>query len=220
MAVIASRQPGVRPETIRTRLARFMPTRAAAGWTVGWSTQTERPEEIADDDQLRAAEHLGCYGAAVAHALAQAEIAPLKLRVTAEADVDSRTDEQTITLEVRAQCPGIDQTVLEAIARRAEPTCGVWKGLMAENAVRVIGILEEPGAGDPSVAVGESAAGKGGASAAKGSREQVGKPGASQAPAPLKKFTLPKWLTMRLAVLTAVALATFASVPVAGSVFA
>jgi organic hydroperoxide reductase OsmC/OhrA len=209
MVVIASRQPGVRPETIRTRLARFMPTRAAAGWTVGWSAQTERPEDIADDDQLRAAEHLGCYGAAVAHALAQAEIAPLKLRVTAEADVDSRTDEQTITLEVRAQVPGIEQTVLEAIARRAEPTCGVWKGLMAENAVRVIAILEEHGAGDATAA--ETVA-------SKGTPAAKGKP--SQPPAPQKKFTPPKWLTMRLAVLTAVAFAAFASVPVAGAVFA
>jgi len=209
MVVIASRQPGLRPETIRTRLARFMPTRAAAGWTVAWSAQTERAEEIADEDQLRAAEHVGCYGAAVAHALAQADIAPLKLRVTVEADVDTRTDERSITLEVRALVPGIEQTVLEAIARRAEPSCGVWKGLMAENAMRVIAILEDPGAEDAPAA--EPAAGKG---------TPAAKPKAVQPSAVAKKFVMPKWLTMRLALLTAVAVTAFASVPVAGAVFA
>jgi hypothetical protein len=75
---------GPRPETIRTRLARFMPNRVSAGWSVTWSTLTERAEEIANDDELRA-EHLGCYGSAVAHALGQAEIYPTRLRVTAEA---------------------------------------------------------------------------------------------------------------------------------------
>src|SRR5437764_12592172 len=84
MVVIASRQPGLRPETIRTRLARFMPSRVATGWSVAWSAGTEHADEFSGEHELRAAEHLGCYGSAVAHALAQAELAAERLRLTAE----------------------------------------------------------------------------------------------------------------------------------------
>ena len=80
MVVIAARQPGPRPETIRTRLARFMPTRITSGWSVAWSAGIEHAEDIADEHELQMAEHLGCYGAAVAHALAQAELTAERLR--------------------------------------------------------------------------------------------------------------------------------------------
>src|SRR5258708_37293310 len=106
MVVVTSRQTGARPETIRTRLARFLPNRASTGWSVSWSSQTERGDEITSDNELRAAEHLGCYGAAVAHALGQAEISPLKLRVSAEAGVASDGTQQPITVEIRLQVPG------------------------------------------------------------------------------------------------------------------
>jgi organic hydroperoxide reductase OsmC/OhrA len=201
MVVIASRQTNVRPETIRTRLARFMPVRSAAGWSLAWAAHTERPDEIFEDDQARAADHIGCYGAAVAHALGQAGVAPLRLRIGVEADTDTRTDEQTITVEVRVVAADVDQAVLEAIARRAEPQCGVWKGLTLENTVRVIGIVEgdsrDPAAEAPAVAA---------------------KPAASApqpAAAPKRKISGPKWLTMRLALLTSIALASFAAVPMA-----
>src|SRR5260370_33086859 len=116
---------GRRAGTIRTRLARFMPNRPSSGWSITWSAQTEHADEITNDDELRAAEHLGCYGAAVSHALAQAEISPLKLRVTAEAGAAaSDGTPHPITVEIRVQIPGpmLDQTVVEAIARRVEPS--------------------------------------------------------------------------------------------------
>jgi hypothetical protein len=50
----------------------------------------------------------------------------------------------TITLEVRAEIEGIAQAVFEAIARRAEPNCPVWKGLASEVDVKLIPILDEP----------------------------------------------------------------------------
>src|SRR5215831_8888487 len=121
MVVVTSRQMSPRPETIRTRLARFMPNRTATGWSVTWSTQIERADEINNEDELRAAEHLGCYSSAVAHALGQAEISPIRLRVSAEASAAADGSPQPITVEVRAQIPEptLDQTILEAIARRA-----------------------------------------------------------------------------------------------------
>jgi organic hydroperoxide reductase OsmC/OhrA len=148
MVVVTSRQTSPRPETIRTRLARFMPNKASSGWSITWSAQTEHADEIANDHELRAAEHLGCYGAAVSHALAQAEISPLKLRVTAEAASDGT--QQPITVEIRLQIPGpmLDQTVIEAIARRVEPSCPVWRSLASEVGVKVIAILDEPAAAE------------------------------------------------------------------------
>ena len=53
MVVIASHQAGARPETIRTRLARFMPRTTATGWSVAWSARTERADELGSEDDLR-----------------------------------------------------------------------------------------------------------------------------------------------------------------------
>ena len=144
MAVITSRQPGLRPETIRTRLARFMPSRAAAGWSVTWSAGVEHADEITDEHELRAAEHLGCYGSAVAHALAQAELAPQRLRLTADATTSPETGQPVITIEVRAGIsgPAVDQAMFDAIIHRAEPSCPVLKGLTSEVTLRLVAVLD------------------------------------------------------------------------------
>jgi organic hydroperoxide reductase OsmC/OhrA len=222
MAVVTSRQTGLRPETIRTRLARFMPKAVATGWSIVWSAQTERPDEISDEHELQAAEHLGCYGAAVAHALSQAEVAAVRLRVTAEA-VEANEDgtPQPITLEIRAQIPGppLDQTIFEAIARRAEPSCPVWRSLAAEVGVRVIAIVDEPTPAEASQAPADSTG-----------TTTTGTP-VRQTPAPtalarsmqprqfsmpavaLPSLAMPKWLTPRMAILMAVALGTVITGP-------
>lgn len=144
MAVITSRHPGLRPETIRTRLARFMPSRAATGWTVAWSSAYEHADEIFDEFELRTAEHLGCWGNTVAHALAQAELAPKRLRLSAEA-TDGDGGMPTITIEVRADIPGdeIDQPMFDAIIQRAEPSCPVLRGLATEATLKVVAILDD-----------------------------------------------------------------------------
>jgi osmotically inducible protein OsmC len=122
--------------------------RTPTGWSIAWSTNTERPDEIADEDELRTAEHLGCFGLAVSHALAQAHIAAVRLAVTAQTAPASDGSAQPIAVEVRAQIPGIplDNSILETILRRVVPACPVWQSLAAELGVQVIGILEEPGA--------------------------------------------------------------------------
>jgi organic hydroperoxide reductase OsmC/OhrA len=160
MVTVTSRQAGIRPETIRTRLARFMPKGPATGWSIAWSAQTERPEEIANEDQLRAAEHLGCYGAAVAHALAQAEVAAVRLRVTAEAlPATGDGAPQPIAVEVHAQIPGgaLDQTILETIVRRAEPYCSAWRKLASEAGIQVVVVLDESAATDAAESQADSA---------------------------------------------------------------
>ena len=196
MPVVTSRQAGLRPETIRTRLARFMPNRVSTGWTISWSAQTERPDEIDGDDELRAAEHLGCYASAVAHALAQAEIAATKLRVTAESAEAADGAAQPITVEVRARIPGpaVSQTIVESIARRAEPNCPVWRGLATELGIKVIAILDEPEAAETPP---ETAPAAPTPKAAKGPalpRQNWDTP-------TLGAVTLPAWLTPRMGIL-------------------
>src|SRR5919204_5567296 len=100
---VTARQPGSRPETIRTRLARFMPARAGTGWSVTWTSQTDHRDEIADEEELRASEHLGCYGSAIAHTLGQAGAAPTRLRVTVETAATTHDSGTTsLVVEVRA----------------------------------------------------------------------------------------------------------------------
>lgn len=235
MVVIASRQPGLRPETIRTRLARFMPTRAAAGWTVHWSARTEHAEEITDEHELQVAEHLGCYGSAVGHALAQAELTIQQLHLTADCQADA-AGAQTITIEVRAllEGPPVDQAVFDAIVHRAEPSCPVLKGLASEVTVRLVAILEQPGSEPPAPPVDKATrptsngalraeAGAGGSasgdaqptgnSAARPSSKAPVEPAASAGKGHAARFSTPKWLTGRMAVLLMVAFGVCAAAP-------
>jgi organic hydroperoxide reductase OsmC/OhrA len=224
MAVVTSRQAGPRPETIRTRLARFMPKAVATGWSIVWSSQTERPDEISDEHELQAAEHLGCYGAAVSHALAQAEVAAVRLRVTAEAvEANDEGTPQPITLEIRAQIPGppLDQTIFEAIARRAEPNCPVWRSLAAEVGVRVIAIVDEPTQAEATQTQADSTA-AGTATTTMPMRQPTAQAALTR-PMQARQFSMPalslpslampRWLTPRMAILLAVALGTVITGP-------
>jgi OsmC-like protein len=140
-----------RPETIRTRLARFMPAAAGAGWAVTWSSSVEHRDEIGDEQELRASEHLGCYGAAIAHTLAKAGAAARRLKLSVETASTPDTETTSLVVEVRAQIPGMDQASLETIVRRVEPTCRVWEALASEVSLRMVPILEaeQPHAASP-----------------------------------------------------------------------
>jgi hypothetical protein len=241
MVVIAARQPGLRPETIRTRLARFMPTRAAAGWTVSWSAHVEHAEDIVDEHELQIAEHLGCYGSAVGHALAQSELTVQQLRLSADC-TSGEGDTETITIEVRAQIEGleVDQTVFDAIVRRAEPSCPVLKGLASEVSLRLIAVLDqsgegfvkrEPGPSAPSqLSSGTPTKPTSGASKTPtataptpaGSDAKVAQATAKPSGSPMRRIDhatilgrlhAPKWLTGRMAVLLAVAFGVCATLP-------
>ena len=144
-----ARQPGPRPETIRTRLARFMPARAGTGWSVTWTSHSEHRDEIADEEELRASEHLGCYGSAIAHTLANAGAAPTRLKLSVETAPSPETETTSLVVEVRAQIPGVDQAILETVVGRVEPACPVWKALASEVSMRVVPVLEEPQAASP-----------------------------------------------------------------------
>jgi organic hydroperoxide reductase OsmC/OhrA len=140
---VTARQPGLRPETIRTRLARFMPSRTAGGWSVTWTGHTEHREELNDEDEVRASEHVGCYGAALAHTLGQAGAAPNRLRVAVERTNGTDGETPTLIVEIRAQIPGMDQAVFESVARRAQSACPVWASLATELEMRLVAVLED-----------------------------------------------------------------------------
>ena len=210
MVVIASRQAGQRPETIRTRLARFMPRGAAPAWSVAWSAHAERAEDIATEDQLAAAEHIGCFGSAVAHALARAEMAPTRLRISAEAAAAMDSATQPFTVEVRATLPRAleDAELFHSIVRRADPMCPVWKSLATEDRVRIVAVVDTTAEAPEPVVAGS---------------QPVVKPASPPpvaAPMPvvgrsrgmsfqLGPLPLPNWLTPRFAGLLSVAIAVF-----------
>ncbi len=239
MVVIAARQPGLRPETIRTRLARFMPTRAASGWSVNWSAQVEHAEDIADEHELQIAEHLGCYGSAVGHALALSELTVKQLRLSADCGSGDGGAE-TITIEVRAQieCPDVDQPVFDAIVRRAEPSCPVLKGLASEVTLRLIAVLDQAGDGfakreptaptpprpstaaqakpasDTSKALTAPTPVLGDAKPAQTTAQTSSTPARRTDHAPIRgRLHAPKWLTGRMAVLLTVAFGVCATLP-------
>jgi organic hydroperoxide reductase OsmC/OhrA len=135
-----------------------MPAKAGTGWSVSWSSHTEHRDEFADEEELRASEHVGCYGSAIAHSLAQAGASPTRLKVSVEAEPTPETEKSVLVVHVRAQIPGVDQAVLESVARRVEPTCPVWRALAAEVSMRVVPILEEPQPAQPAAPPAPSAA--------------------------------------------------------------
>jgi hypothetical protein len=190
MVVIASRQPGSRPETIRTRLARFMPKTAAAGWSVGWSAQSERPAEIRSEDELAAADHLGCYGTALSHVLAQGGFAPIHLRLVAETEPSLDGSLQPITVQIHAQMAdaSIDMSMLEDIARQVETDCSVWQRLSNDDRVQVVMILNDAEITRP-VAAAASQPGAGTTKPANGGM----------------RSRMPKWVTPRITMFLAVA---------------
>jgi organic hydroperoxide reductase OsmC/OhrA len=196
MVVTASRQPTYRPETIRTRLARFLPRAAAAGWAVAWSAQTERSDEISSEEELAAADHLGCFGAALSHALAKADISASHLQLAAETPPSTDGSPQSITIEIRAQIagPALDRSIIEGIARRADTSCPVWKGLATEGRVRFVAVLEE--------ATAEAHHGKTApSSSARPQRAASGRSMPSLSLGGMPEIKMPKWLTPKMAIL-------------------
>jgi osmotically inducible protein OsmC len=126
-----------------------MPAKAGTAWSLSWTSHTEHRDEIADEEELRASEHLGCYGTAIAHTLAKAGAAPTRLQLRVETAPTPETEATSLVVEVRAQIPGVDQAILETVVRRVEPACPVWKALASEVNMRVVPILEEPEAANP-----------------------------------------------------------------------
>ena len=204
MVVTASRQPGARPESIRTRLARFMPRAGGGAWSVAWSAQTERADELTSEEELTVSEHVGCFGAAVAHALSASEIAAIRLRVTATATPTASVDgtAQPINVEVCATIAGpmVSSSLLEGIVRRAAPSCAAWTALVKSQGMRVKAVVEH-GAGaqtpanppQPAVRQVVSSASKA-ASLPSVPRPRMNMP-------PIASLAVPAWLTPKLAII-------------------
>jgi hypothetical protein len=182
-----------------------MPSKAESGWSVTWTGHTAHRDEIADQDELNASEHLGCYGAALAHTLSQAGAAATKLRVTVETGATPESDAPTLMVEVRAVIPGMDQAIFESIARRAESACPAWKSLTSEVAMRMAWILEDPEQAAAAAPANQAAAaGPTASPAAAGASRSAAPPGrrAPSQPMPgvgvLTLRGLPGWLTPKM----------------------
>jgi organic hydroperoxide reductase OsmC/OhrA len=191
-----------------------MPKVASAGWSVAWSASNEHSTEIASEDELAAAEHLGCFGAALSHAMAAAEIAPTQLRLAAEAHAAPEGALQPITIEVHAHIPGapLAPTVVESVARRTHVSCPVWTALASEGRLQFVAVLED--AATPSQSAGTSKASDAHLPTVAPAREKrplrlprVNIGGSLQRLVPTR---MPKLLTPRMAMLLVVALAGFA----------
>src|SRR5579864_5000922 len=215
MVVIASRQTGERPETIRTRLARFMPRTSAAAWSVAWSAQTEREAEAASEEELSAADHIGCYGAAVAHALAKAEVATTRLHVTLTSKGSPDGTPQPIVVDVRAGIAGapLDAEIFQGIVRRAAPTCPAWAGLVANPGLRLNAILDnglEPGA--QAVPAAPVARPQTPVNTARPLAAPMPKLPSRVSLSSMPRMSMPAWMTPRMGIMLVVALAALANI--------
>jgi hypothetical protein len=105
-----------------------------------------------------------------------------------------------------------DQSIVEAIARRVEPSCPVWRSLASEVGVKVIAILDEPAAAE--AAPGQADPAPAPRHSPTQTRQASGRPALPRLSlASLGRLALPKWLTPRMAVLLALALGAFAIAP-------
>jgi osmotically inducible protein OsmC len=111
---------------------------------VAWTSRTERADVDPTPDEPHAAEHITCYGAALAHALVQAGTPPVALEATASlAPARAAGGSLAVDLEVRGQVPGLDQAGFEQFARAVEPGCAAWNALAGSHAIRVNATLQE-----------------------------------------------------------------------------
>lgn len=204
MVVTASRQPGARPETIRTRLARFMPRAGAGAWSVAWSAQTERADELTSEEELNVSEHVGCFGAAVAHALSASDICATRLQVTATATPTASVDgtSQPITVEVRATIAGptVSSMLFESIIRRAAPTCAVWSAVVKTPGIRVNAVMEDGAAAQTPAKTPQPAVRQVASSGSKLANPPSAPRPRMSMPA-IGSFAAPAWLTPKLAII-------------------
>lgn len=107
---------------------------------VTFASRTERPDGKTSPEELIAAAHATCFAMAFSHALTQAGTPPQQLNVTAVCSLD-RTDSglkiTSMTLDVRGDVPGLDQTAFEAAAHQAEQGCPVSNALRNNVAITV-----------------------------------------------------------------------------------
>lgn len=115
---------------------------------VTWAARTEQPNGKTSPEELLAAAHAACYAMAFSATLGRRGNRPERLQVEAVCTfekTDSGYKVGTMTLSVRGQVPGMEQTAFEEAAREAEQGCPVSNALRGNVDIRVEAQLETAG---------------------------------------------------------------------------
>ena len=115
---------------------------------VTWAARTEQPDGKTSPEELLAAAHAACYAMAFSGALARGGNQPERLQVNAVCTFE-KTDTGykvgSMTLTVKGQVPGMEQTAFEEAARQAEEGCPVSNALRGNVDIQVEAQLETAG---------------------------------------------------------------------------
>jgi lipoyl-dependent peroxiredoxin len=112
---------------------------------VTWASRTERPDGKTSPEELIAAAHASCFAMALSLMLGEAHTPPERLAVSATCtldEVDSAPRITTVTLEVRARVPGLEQAGFEQAVERASALCPVSNALRGNVEISVQSELE------------------------------------------------------------------------------
>jgi osmotically inducible protein OsmC len=115
---------------------------------VTWAARTEQPDGKTSPEELLAAAHAACYAMAFSNTLVKRGNRPERLQVEAVCTFD-KTDTGykvgSVTLTVKGEVPGMDQTAFEEAAREGEQGCPVSNALRGNVEIRVEAQLETAG---------------------------------------------------------------------------
>jgi lipoyl-dependent peroxiredoxin len=120
-------------------------SRALDQLAVTWASRTERPDGKTSPEELIAAAHASCFAMALSLMLGEAHTPPERLAVSATCtldEVDSAPRITTVTLEVRARVPGLEQAGFEQAVERASALCPVSNALRGNVEISVQSELE------------------------------------------------------------------------------
>jgi lipoyl-dependent peroxiredoxin len=112
---------------------------------VTWASRTERPDGKTSPEELIAAAHASCFAMALSLMLGEAHTPPERLAVSATCtldEVDRAPRITTVTLEVRARVPGLEQAGFEQAVERASALCPVSNALRGNVEISVQSELE------------------------------------------------------------------------------
>lgn len=115
---------------------------------VTWAARTEQPDGKTSPEELLAAAHAACYAMALSNTLVKRGNRPERLQVEAVCTFD-KTDTGhkvgSVTLTVKGEVPGMDQTAFEEAAREGEQRCPVSNAFRGNVEIRVEAQLETAG---------------------------------------------------------------------------
>lgn len=136
-------------EDLATRLARFTTTgSSASAWSATWASRTQRGEGEPTPVEAQLADHLACYGAAVAHALAREPAPPMALELSAAFilgfTADGTTAVKAVELSVSGEGAGLNGVAFEEAVHRVSPDCEVWQAARRATEVRIRAALVPP----------------------------------------------------------------------------